>query len=118
MILATHKLAIAFQWVWQASLAGSVVMGLVLLIQILLRRSMPVRLRYLLWCCVLVRLLLPVSPGSRISVFNLWSESRGAKVLEAPSLSAKSSKTLPEVSVHLLNPTTAKPRALPNPDLP
>ncbi len=64
-------LSAVFTWVWQTSLAASVLIGLVLLLQLLFRRLLPPRWRYALWLLVLLRLLMPVAPSSCFSVFNL-----------------------------------------------
>jgi beta-lactamase regulating signal transducer with metallopeptidase domain len=58
-------------WVWQTSLAATVLIGLVLLLQFCFRKVLPARWCYALWLLVLLRLLLPVSPASSFSIFNL-----------------------------------------------
>jgi beta-lactamase regulating signal transducer with metallopeptidase domain len=52
---------------WQASL----LIVAVLLVQWLARRGLPTRWRYNLWLIVVIRLLLPFSPESSLSVFNV-----------------------------------------------
>lgn len=60
-----------FTWVFTASLYASVVVVLVLIVQCVFRHRLPPRWRYLLWSLVLVRLILPSVPESRLSIFNL-----------------------------------------------
>ncbi len=68
-----------FEWLWQASWEAAIVSILVLLSQWLLGKWLTPRWRRALWFLVVIRLALPGSIQSRISVFNL---------LQAPSLSA------------------------------
>jgi beta-lactamase regulating signal transducer with metallopeptidase domain len=58
-------------WVWHTSLAASVLIALVLLVQWLGGKRLPPRVGYVLWMLVLLRLIMPVVPASRLSVFNL-----------------------------------------------
>ena len=60
-----------FDWLLWASLQGTVLIILIVLIQIILRRRLPVRWHYFLWLLLLMRLAVPWLPQSRISVFNL-----------------------------------------------
>lgn len=53
---------------WQAS----VLVVLVLAVQAALGRWLSPRWRYALWSVVVLRLMLPVTPGSAVSVFNLF----------------------------------------------
>jgi len=57
-------------WVWQTSWQASVLVGLVLLMQWLLRSKLSPGLRYALWLLVIARLMLPIAPSSPFSVFN------------------------------------------------
>ncbi|MBM3840351.1 MAG: hypothetical protein FJ398_20790 [Verrucomicrobia bacterium] len=67
---AVSLLKPAFDWVLHATWSASILIGLVLLLQWLLRDKLAPRWRYALWLLVVVRLALPVSPGSAVSVFN------------------------------------------------
>jgi len=60
----------AAEGVLEISLRASVVIGLVLLVQWLFQKWLSPRWRYILWLVVLVRLILPVSPQSPLSIFN------------------------------------------------
>jgi bla regulator protein blaR1 len=57
-------------WLWHASVRASVTVVLVLVAQTLLRRQLSPRWRHALWLLVLVRLVLPWSVESELSVFN------------------------------------------------
>jgi bla regulator protein BlaR1 len=60
-----------FVWLLRASWQASVLILLVLLAQLLLRKHLAPRWRHALWFLVLVRLALPVSIESRLSLFNV-----------------------------------------------
>ena len=60
-------------WLWRASWQASVVIVLVLVLQWLLRKHLSARWRHALWLLVVVRLALPWSLESRVSLFNLFS---------------------------------------------
>jgi beta-lactamase regulating signal transducer with metallopeptidase domain len=60
-----------FDWLLWTTIQGSVLIVLILLIQLILRRRLPVRWHYLLWGLLLIRLAVPWLPESRISIFNL-----------------------------------------------
>ncbi|MBB6673692.1 M56 family metallopeptidase [Cohnella nanjingensis] len=62
-----------FHAVWTTSLMACVLIGLILAIRLLLRDRMQPRWTYLLWTLVLLRLVLPWTPESAFSVFNLWT---------------------------------------------
>ena len=53
---------------WQASVLAVMVLG----VQAAFGRWLSARWRYALWSVVVIRLLLPVTPGSALSVFNLF----------------------------------------------
>ncbi len=69
----------AFNWVWQASLAASLLIGLVLVLQFLFGKALPPRWQYWMWLLVVLRLALPASPPSRLSIFNLRARSLRAE---------------------------------------
>ena len=58
------------EWLWRASWQASVLVGLVLLVQALLRSKLTPRWRSALWWLVLIRLVMPVVPEAPWSVFN------------------------------------------------
>jgi beta-lactamase regulating signal transducer with metallopeptidase domain len=74
-------------WVWENSLAASVLIGLVLTFRIALRRSAPPQLMYWLGLLIMARLLLPSAPQSPASVFNLVESSvHGPTDIVAPTV--------------------------------
>ncbi len=60
-------------WAGKTSLEATALIALVVVIQLVFRRSLPPRWRYALWLLVLLRLALPAAPASPWSVFNLES---------------------------------------------
>lgn len=60
-----------FIWLLRASWQASVLVGLVLLVQWVFGKKLSPGWRYALWLLVLFRLAMPVTPQSRLSVFNL-----------------------------------------------
>ncbi len=60
-----------FAWLLRTSWQASVLVGLVLLTQGLFRKKLSPGWRYALWMLVLARLVMPVSPQSPASLFNL-----------------------------------------------
>ena len=68
---------------WRASWQAALLAGMVLIVQWLLRGRLSARWRYNLWLLVLLRLLIPVTPQSSLSVFNLSNHFRASS--RAPS---------------------------------
>jgi beta-lactamase regulating signal transducer with metallopeptidase domain len=90
-----------FTWLWRASWQSSVIVVLVLLAQGLLRRQLTPRWRHGLWLLVVLRLALPCSVRSPISLFS-WFESQSPTgtappAADAVGLSAKPSDSLAAV---------------------
>ena len=56
-----------------AIVSGSALIVIIALLRAALRRHLPARLFPALWCVAAVRLLLPVSIPTRISIWNLFS---------------------------------------------
>jgi len=73
---------IAAGWVWESSQATSVLIVLAFVVQALLRKPAFALLRQMIWLLVLVRLLLPFSVESRLSLFNLLPESESPQAFE------------------------------------
>ncbi len=57
-------------WIGRVSLQASVLVGLVLLLQWLWRDHLAPRWRYALWWLVVIRLMIPISFESSLSIFN------------------------------------------------
>ncbi len=73
-----------FDWLLWASIQGSVLIVLIVLIQIILRGKLGIRWHYLLWLLLLIRLAAPWLPQSKISVFNLLPKSiQQGRIIEA-----------------------------------
>lgn len=68
------------KWLLATTLKGSVVIVLVALAQLAIGRRVQARWRHALWLLVVVRLLLPVAPPSRWSLFNLLPVAPGEPV--------------------------------------
>jgi beta-lactamase regulating signal transducer with metallopeptidase domain len=60
-----------FDWLLWASLQGTVLIVMIVIIQKILRRRLPVHWHYLLWLLLLIRLAVPWLPESKMSIFNL-----------------------------------------------
>lgn len=71
MVVDTAMLEAFLRWLVDASWKGSVVIGLVLGVQALLRTRFPARWTDGLWLLVLLRLVAPPLPDSDVSLFNL-----------------------------------------------
>jgi len=64
-------LATFLQWLLKATLQGSLLVCLILLVKVILRDRLPARWHYCLWLVLLMRLALPWAPPSRISIYGL-----------------------------------------------
>ncbi|MGD8190873.1 M56 family metallopeptidase [Brevibacillus ginsengisoli] len=60
-----------FDWLLEASMMASVLVGLILFVKVILRNKLSPRWHYMLWLVIIVRLLLPWAPESSFSVYNL-----------------------------------------------
>ncbi len=63
-------LAEMFRFIVALSFAGVIMTGLILLSKVVFRGAMPVRWHYLIWMLLLLRLILPITPGASLSVYN------------------------------------------------
>jgi|GEM_PF-3120302 len=105
-MFAPGALSSIFRWVVYSSAQVSVLVCLILVVQVLLRRRMARRWHYALWFLLLVRMIMPWAPESRLSVFNLfpftqqrsvvldWDGLASAPTIAAP-LVVSSSEALP-----------------------
>src|ERR671930_580658 len=71
MNLFTRIGGVVFEWVLQTTWQAAVLAGLILLAQWLFRKRLSPGWRYGLWLLLVVRLWMPSSPQSAISIFNL-----------------------------------------------
>ncbi|KLU62787.1 regulatory protein BlaR1 [Peptococcaceae bacterium CEB3] len=60
-----------FDWVWSTSAKVSVLIVLLLLVKVVLRDKIGARLHYLLWFVVIISLLVPWTPQSSFSLYNI-----------------------------------------------
>jgi beta-lactamase regulating signal transducer with metallopeptidase domain len=82
------QLSQLFEWLLWTTIQGSILIGLILVVQIILRRKLPIRWHYLIWLLLLIRLAIPWAPKSRISVFNLVPQSiQHRRIIESISKS-------------------------------
>jgi beta-lactamase regulating signal transducer with metallopeptidase domain len=82
------QLSQLFEWLLWTTIQGSILIGLIVLVQIILRRKLPIRWHYLIWLLLLIRLAIPWAPKSRISVFNLIPQSiQRRRIIESISKS-------------------------------
>ncbi len=65
------NLGVFLQWLLKATVQGSLLVCLILLIKMILRERLGARWHYYLWLVLLLRLILPWAPQSRISLYNL-----------------------------------------------
>jgi Tol biopolymer transport system component/beta-lactamase regulating signal transducer with metallopeptidase domain len=59
-----------FEWLLRTTLQASLLICLIMLIQAMLRGKLGIRWHYGLWLLLLVRMILPWSPQSRVSLYN------------------------------------------------
>ena len=77
-----------FDWLLWASLQGTVLIVMIVLIQKILRRRLPAHWHYLLWMLLLIRLAIPWLPESKMSIFNLVPRSvQQGRIIESFSQS-------------------------------
>src|SRR5215212_3875599 len=75
MASALHALNGVIDWLLRTNLAAAVLAVLILGLNAILRRRLPAWARYALLLLVAARLLMPIAPQSRFSVFNLFGGS-------------------------------------------
>jgi len=68
---AVEILGPGLAWLWRTTWQASVLVVLVMLAQWLFRSKLTPHWRYTLWWLVLIRLMLPLAPGSTFSIFNV-----------------------------------------------
>ncbi len=64
------QLAPVFDWLLRTTLQAALLLCLILLIQLILRRRLPMGWHYCLWLLLLIRLAIPWLPESKVSIFN------------------------------------------------
>jgi bla regulator protein blaR1 len=61
-----------FQWILSNSLKASVLVIIILSIKLLFKDKISAKIQYLLWLVVVIRLILPWTPESPYSIYNLF----------------------------------------------
>lgn len=86
-----------FEWLLQCTWQASVIVVMILLVQFFLRKRLSPAWRYGLWMLLVARLLMPGTPSSAISVFNVakWPQPRPLPVAAAALPSAPISPAAP-----------------------
>ncbi|NQX67618.1 methicillin resistance protein [Paenibacillus alba] len=59
-----------FHWVWSVSAMASVLVGFIIVMQKVLKAHLKPRWHYILWLLVILRLIMPWSPESKLSIYN------------------------------------------------
>jgi bla regulator protein BlaR1 len=72
-----------FDWLLWTTIQGSILIVLIVLIQKILRRRLPIRWHYFVWTLLLIRLAIPWLPESRVSIFNLIPRRTDNRILLA-----------------------------------
>jgi len=67
---AMTELSKAFAWIFKTSWQAAVIALILLIVQFLLRNRLSPSWRHGLWFLLVARLLIPMTPGSAISIFN------------------------------------------------
>ena len=99
-------LSFVLNGLWRASWQASLLAVVVLIVQKLLGKRLGGRGRFALWAIVLIRLLVPMLPESRFSVFNLMH--RAPKPVAAPVAIEPEH----EIPIIVIGPHSAKPQAV------
>jgi beta-lactamase regulating signal transducer with metallopeptidase domain len=94
-----HLMEIAARWAWETSVAASVLIIPALLAALFLRKPIFTPIRHMLGLLVIVRLLLPFTLPSPLSVFNLFQSPQNipglpVKIAEPPFISTPLPKTV------------------------
>ncbi len=71
-----------FEWLLRTTVQASLLICLILLVQLMLRGKLDVRWHYCLWLLLLIRLVMPWAPESRMSIFNLIPPWAGQSQIE------------------------------------
>src|SRR3954463_3587356 len=97
---------------WQATWQASALALVVLIIQKLLGSRLGGRGRFALWAVVLIRLLLPVMPESRFSIYNLMHANRVETAMPVQAVVEKAlEQPQATVPIIVIGPRSAKPQA-------
>ena len=70
------------EWLVKTTIEGSVLIGLILLVKVILRDRLPIRWHYWLWLLLLIRLVTPWAPKTKLSAFNFIPHSFELKQMQ------------------------------------
>ena len=105
---STNLAGNSFSWVLQTSWQAAVLVLLVLIVQMIFRHKLSPAWRYGLWLLVVVRLLMPASPQTAWSIFNVAKLPVPLALVESASLPRTSGQPMP--SAEEMPSGTTKPR--------
>ncbi|MHC4096553.1 MAG: M56 family metallopeptidase [Planctomycetota bacterium] len=71
-----------FEWLLLTTVQASLLICLIILVQLMLRGKLGVRWHYCLWLLLLIRMVMPWAPESRMSIFNLIRPWAGQSQIE------------------------------------
>jgi len=71
-----------FEWLLETTVQASLLICLIFLVQLILRGKLGIRWHYCLWLLLLIRLVMPWAPKSRMSIFNLIPPLAGQSQIE------------------------------------
>jgi beta-lactamase regulating signal transducer with metallopeptidase domain len=100
----------SFGWLLRTSWQAAVLAALILLAQFLLRKRLSAAWRHGLWFLLLIRLLMPATPGSSLSIFNL---ARSSRLRAEPATAPAKTATSPAVSLAIGRGEVARADAAP-----
>ena len=104
-----------FEWVLQNSWKAAVLAVVVLIVQLTLRKKLSPAWRYGLWLLVVARLIVPTSPQSVISIFNLskFAPPQRATTMVTPVQSVAKSVLTPDTQLPASSPAIRISDSLP-----
>ena len=70
------------EWLVKTTIEGSVLIALIVLVKFTLRDRLPIRWHYWLWVLLLIRLVMPWAPKTKLSAFNFIPHSFELKQME------------------------------------
>ncbi|SFL57663.1 bla regulator protein blaR1 [Paenibacillus sp. 1_12] len=77
-------LLVFFNWVLSTSVMAAVFVGLIMLVKVILKDRLKPRWHYMLWILLILRIILPWTPESSFSVYNLFTLNNKQESTPAP----------------------------------
>ena len=93
-----------FDWVIETSFMASILVGLIICVKLLLRNKLTPKWHYLLWMILIVRLLLPWSPGSSFSIYSILINSYESITAQGQSISSSENERWHETTTSFSEP--------------